>query len=422
MIQVDISGALPFLPGPAPDYSAVRTAHEALMGGTCRGHAYTGWLRLPETMEKTELGRIAACGKRIREDSQVLVVVGIGGSSLGARAAYELLGRRKGGVELLFAGNSLSADALADTVEKLGDRDFSVHVVSKSGATLESALGFRFFRSLLVKKYGKTGADRRIYATTDAFRGSLKDSAVENGWESFVFCDDVGGRYSVLSSVGLLPMAAAGYDVALLVASARAAFAALDERSANNCAWQYAAVRQLLRTQGKEIEILACYEPSFRMMAEWWKQLFGESEGKDGLGIFPASVEYSADLHSMGQYIQDGPRHMFETVLSFRRSFHSCTIPFESGDPDGLNYLAGHDLNEIAAIAAAAVKEAHLAGGVPNIGISAERRDEQGFGELVAFFQLSCALSGLAQGVNPFDQPGVDAYKNNMFRMLGQWK
>ncbi len=422
MIQVDLTGASAFWGENTPDFSAVKAAHEALSAGSCRGSDFLGWLKLPQTMESTELSRIVACGKRIRESSQVLVVVGIGGSYLGARAAYELLGRRKDGVELLFAGNGLSADALTDTIERLGNRDFSVNVVSKSGTTLEPALGFRIFRELLEKKYGLEEADRRIYATTDARRGALKSSADLHGWESFTVPDDVGGRYSVLSAVGLLPMAAAGYDVELVIDAAKDAFRALDERSESNPAWQYAAARQRLRSMGRQIELLACYEPSFRMMAEWWKQLFGESEGKEGLGLFPASVEYNADLHSMGQYVQEGPRHLIETVVSFEHAAHSFTVPFDENDTDGLNYTSGHDLNEIAAIACAAVKEAHIAGGVPNIGITAPARNEQGFAELVCFFELSCALSGLVQGVNPFDQPGVEAYKKNMFRMLGDWK
>ena len=421
MISVDLTGASAFWGENTPDFSAVRHAHEALTEGTCRGNDFLGWLKLPETMQKTELSRIVDCGKRIRENSEVLVVVGIGGSYLGARAAYELLGRRPGGVELLFAGNGLSADALMDTIEKLGQRDFSVNVVSKSGTTLEPALGFRIFRALLEQKYGKAEADQRIYATTDARKGSLKGSAEANGWESFIVPDDVGGRYSVLSAVGLLPMAAAGYDVEKLIAAAKASFVSLNNRCECNPAWQYAAARQRLRSMGKEIEILACYEPSFRMMAEWWKQLFGESEGKEGLGLYPASVEYNADLHSMGQYVQDGPRHLMETVVSFERSAHRYAVPFDESNTDGLNYVAGHDLNEIAQIAAAAVKEAHMAGGVPNIGISVGARDEEGFAELVSFFELSCALSGLVQGVNPFDQPGVEAYKKNMFRMLGEF-
>ncbi len=422
MVKVDLTGASAFWGENTPDFSAARKAHEALCDGSCRGNDFTGWLKLPETVENTELSRIVACGRRIRESSQVLVVVGIGGSYLGARAAYELLGRREGGVELLFAGNGLSADALMDTIERLGNRDFSVNVVSKSGTTLEPALGFRIFRSLLEKKYGRDEANKRIYATTDARKGALKGSADVNGWESFVVPDDVGGRYSVLSAVGLLPMAAAGYDVEKLIAAAKASFVTLNNRCDCNSAWQYAAARQRLRSMGKEIELLACYEPSFRMMAEWWKQLYGESEGKEGLGLFPASVEYNADLHSMGQYVQDGPRHLFETVVSFERPAHSYAVPFDESNTDGLNYVSGHDLNEIAAIACAAVKEAHIAGGVPNIGISVGARDEEGFAELVTFFELACAISGLMQGVNPFDQPGVEAYKKNMFRMLGEWK
>ena len=421
MIQVDLTGAAPFW-GQDPDYTAAAAAHRTLSEGSGAGNEFTGWLELPRRMKEGELPAVMEASRRIREQSEVLVVVGIGGSYLGARAAYELLGRQKDGVELIFAGNGLSADYLNDMIERLGDRDFSVNVVSKSGTTLEPALGFRVFRSLLEKKYGAAGADKRIFATTDKAKGALKSAAAEKGWPCFVVPDDVGGRYSVLSAVGLLPMAAAGIDAECVTESAIAAFDALSRQDESNPAWQYAAARQQLYKTGKQIEILACYEPAFRMMAEWWKQLYGESEGKNGLGLYPASVEYNADLHSMGQYIQDGPRHLIETVVSFAQPRKNYSVPFFADNGDGLNYVSGHDFNEIAAIAAAAVKDAHVEGGVPNIGIRAERCDEQGFAELVCFFELACAISGYMQGVNPFDQPGVEAYKKNMFRMLGDWK
>ena len=421
MIKVDLTGAEAFWGEKGPDWEKCAAAHRTLKEGSGAGNDFLGWLGLPERIRDTELTRIVAAGKKIRSLGQVLVVVGIGGSYLGARAAYDLLGRKGDGVELLFAGNGLSATSLRDTLERLGDRDFCVNVVSKSGTTLEPALGFRIFRELLEKKYGDK-AGERIFATTDARRGALKSAADAAGWESFVVPDDVGGRFSVLSAVGLLPLAAAGLDVEAMVAHAIETFQALDERSPENPAWRYAAARQALYGQGKLIEILACYEPRFRMMAEWWKQLYGESEGKDGLGIFPASVEYNADLHSMGQYIQQGPRHLMETVVTFRAEKSSYTIPFDAKDGDGLNYVAGHDLTEVAAIARAAVKEAHIQGGVPNLVVEAPAMDEKGFAELVCFFELACALSGYMEGVNPFDQPGVEAYKKLMFAGLSAWK
>ena len=422
MIHVDLTGAAPFFGETTPDYAAAEAAHRTLSEKTGAGSDFLGWTELPHRIRETELARILAAGKTIREKGDALVVIGIGGSYLGARAAYELIGRREGGAELLFAGNGLSAATLCDTIEKLGERDFCVNVVSKSGTTLEPALGFRVFRDLLIKKYGEEEANRRIFATTDARRGALKSEADAAGWESFVVPDDVGGRYSVLSAVGLLPLCAAGIDIEKILTVAEETFAALDERSENNPCWQYAAARQALYKSGKAVEILACYEPRFRMMAEWWKQLYGESEGKNGLGIFPASVEYNADLHSMGQYIQEGPRHLMETVVSFASLPGGYTVPADAHDGDGLNYLAGHDFNEIAAIARAAVKTAHIEGGVPNLAIEVSDMAETGFAELVCFFELACGISGYMEGVNPFDQPGVEAYKKLMFRGLAALK
>lgn len=422
MIHVDLTGAAPFFGETTPDYAAAEAAHRTLSEKTGAGSDFLGWTELPHRIRETELARILAAGKTIREKGDALVVIGIGGSYLGARAAYELIGRREGGAELLFAGNGLSAATLCDTIEKLGERDFCVNVVSKSGTTLEPALGFRVFRDLLIKKYGEEEANRRIFATTDARRGALKSEADAAGWESFVVPDDVGGRYSVLSAVGLLPLCAAGIDIEKILTVAEETFASLDERSENNPCWQYAAARQALYKSGKAVEILACYEPRFRMMAEWWKQLYGESEGKNGLGIFPASVEYNADLHSMGQYIQEGPRHLMETVVSFASLPGGYTVPADAHDGDGLNYLAGHDFNEIAAIARAAVKTAHIEGGVPNLAIEVSDMAETGFAELVCFFELACGISGYMEGVNPFDQPGVEAYKKLMFRGLAALK
>jgi len=418
MVKVDLSGALGFLENAHPDYGAAGLAHRALVEGTWAGAEFTGWRNLPRRVQGEELKQIMTAADRIRDNSEVLVVVGIGGSYLGARAGIELI-KPKGGPEVIFVGNGLSADDLCDKIDQIGDRDFSVNVISKSGTTLEPAASFRVFKGLMEKKYG-AAAKKRIFATTDANRGVLKSIADAEGYETFVVPDDVGGRYSVLSAVGLLPMAAAGADVKTIISAAAQSMYELDLQSPENPAWQYAAVRNALYTKGKTIEILACYEPSFRFFAEWWKQLFGESEGKNGVGIYPASVEYSADLHSMGQYIQDGPRTLMETVVSFERSRRDYAMPFVMGDPDGLNYLAGRDFSEINKIATEAVKNAHIAGGVPNIGLSVPLRDETGFADLVCFFEMSCAISGYMLGVNPFDQPGVEAYKKNMFRMLGK--
>lgn len=421
MVKVDLSGVSAFFDPAELDFAAASMAHRELVDRTGAGNDFTGWLELPQRIKDTELKSILSVAQRIRSRSKALVVIGIGGSYLGARGAIELLRpvRGENDPKIFFIGNGLSPDALNDMLQQLGDCDFDVNVISKSGTTLEPAVAFRIFRKLLKEKYG-TAAKKHIFATTDAHKGVLKSLADSEGWECFVVPDDVGGRYSVLSAVGLLPMAVAGIDIKTVVNTAIEEFKALDLRSPENPAWQYAAARQHLYRNGKSIEILGCYEPSFRFMAEWWKQLYGESEGKNGIGIFPASVELTADLHSMGQYIQDGPRTLMETIVSFDEPCRGFTIPFEMGDPDGLNYLAGKELAGICKTAAEAVKAAHISGGVPNIGISVPARDEAGFASLVCFFELACAISGYMSGVNPFDQPGVEAYKKNMFKMLGK--
>lgn len=420
MVKVDLTGAQSFFDLGGPQYDAAAAAHRSLAEGSGAGGEFTGWLRLPERVLQQEWQAIQAAAARIREQAQVLVVIGIGGSYLGTRAAVELLGRQiSNGPEILFLGNGLSPSALQETLERLGEREFAINVISKSGTTLEPALAFRLLRQLAEKRYGAE-AGKRIYATTDAHKGALLTLAQEEGYTRFVVPDDVGGRYSVLSAVGMLPMAAAGLDGQKILETAVQAMQALDLRSPDNPAWQYAAARQHLYRRGKTVEILACYEPRFRYMAEWWKQLYGESEGKNGIGIFPASVEYTADLHSMGQYIQDGPRNMMETVVQFEHRTAAVEVPFAMGDPDGLNYLAGKDLGEICRQAAQAVRAAHIEGGVPNIGLSVPAMDEAGFAELVCFFQVACGISGYMSGVNPFDQPGVEAYKKNMFRLLGK--
>ena len=421
MIKVDLSGAEKFFAEGGPDYAAAAKAHETLVGRTGAGADFTGWLELPRRIRDGELPAILDAARLIRSRSKVLVVIGIGGSYLGARGAIELLKPIPGKDDprIFFVGNGLSADALCDTLDQLGDMDFDVNVISKSGTTLEPAVSFRIFRELLTKKYG-ADAGKHIFATTDAHRGVLKSLADAEGWTSFVVPDDVGGRFSVLSAVGLLPMAAAGIDVQTVIGEAIEAFTAMSAQSPENPAWQYAAARQHLYRLGKTTEILACYEPSFRFMAEWWKQLYGESEGKNGIGIFPASVEYNADLHSMGQYIQDGPRTLMETVVSFEQPLNEFSVPFAMGDPDLLNYLAGRKLSDISRMAQEAVKAAHITGGVPNLEVRVPKRDEAGFAWLVCFFELACAISGYMSGVNPFDQPGVEAYKKNMFSLLGK--
>ena len=423
MVKVNLEGAMPFLGADGPDYPAAERAHRTLFSRSGAGKEFTGWIDLPKRMADTELPDVLAAAKRIRAQGEALLVVGIGGSYLGARAAIELLkgaahNQTSDAVQVYFMGTTLSPDALHELTQQLGDRDFTVNVISKSGGTLEPALGFRAAKALLERKYGAAGAKERIYVTTDANKGILHDTAVREGYPRFTVPDDVGGRFSVLSAVGLLPMAAAGIDVERVIACAISELDALALSGAHNPAWQYAAARQKLYALGKRTEILACYEPSFRFMAEWWKQLYGESEGKNGLGIFPASVEYNADLHAMGQFVQDGPRDLMETVVSFDQPLYPSAVPFAEGDPDGLNYLAGRELFDIQRIARDAVRDAHVSGGVPNIGLSVPKRDEAGFAALVTFFEVACGVSAYISGVNPFDQPGVEAYKKNMFRML----
>lgn len=427
MVKVDLSGAKDFFSPVGPDISKISDAHRTLFERSGEGAEFTGWLDLPTRVLKGELKQLQSCAAKIRSNSQALVVIGIGGSYLGARAAIELLRSpnynliQKDTPDIYFMGNGLSAAAINETIALIGDRDFMVNVVSKSGGTLEPALAFRVFKGLLEKKYGKD-AKKRIVATTDANRGILHDMAVAEGWERFVVPDDVGGRFSVLSPVGLLPMAVAGIDIERVLKCAEQELHDLDLRTIENPAWQYAGARQHLYQNGRTIELLAAYEPSFRFMAEWWKQLFGESEGKNGVGIFPAYVEYNADLHSMGQYVQDGPRRLMETVVRFDEADDMLKIPFELGDRDNLNYLAGRDFGEVAKTVSQAVAAAHIKGDVPNLSLTVPNRDEEGFASLVCFFEMSCALSAYVSGVNPFNQPGVEAYKSNMFRLLGKDK
>ena len=426
MVEIDVSGAKTFLGDESPDYSAAAKAHRELTEGRGAGSEFTGWLNLPDRVRGSELKRILSLAERVRDHSEALVVIGIGGSYLGARAAIELLrspyhnALSDDAPEVYFAGNGLSPETALDIIAMLRGRDFSVNIISKSGVTLEPALGFRIFKNVLERKYGTAGARRRIIATTDASKGVLKSIADAEDYECLVVPDDVGGRYSVLSAVGLLPMAVAGIDIRRVTDAASATFRELDSRSPENPAWQYAAVRRQLYERGKTIEILACYDPAFRYMAEWWKQLYGESEGKNGVGIFPASVDFTADLHSMGQYIQDGPRTITETVVGFKKGLDILKVPFEMGDPDGLNYLAGVPIHTLNQTVAKAVKQAHIAGGVPVMEIFVPEKNEEGYAALVCFFELACAISGYMSGINPFTQPGVEEYKAKMFELLSE--
>ena len=412
---------------PAALAPRLRDAQIALEEKTGRGNDFLGWLDLPNTYDRAEFARIREAAARIRRDSRALVVIGIGGSYLGARGVIECLRsplyllHESDAPRIFFVGNGLSADALGEVLDFVRDTDFSVNVISKSGTTTEPAVAFRFFRELLEQKYGADGAAKRIYATTDRAKGALKSLADEKGYETFTVPDDVGGRYSVLTAVGLLPIAVAGIDLdALMAGAAEMRALCRTETFAENPAWQYAAARSALYESGKKIEMLACYEPSFRFMAEWWKQLYGESEGKEGKGLFPASLEFTADLHSMGQYIQQGERLLAETVLRFSSSRRRLTVPFDEADGDGLNYLAGRDMDEVLLQAMDGTYLAHVEGGVPNIILQCEKRDERTLGALIYFFEYACGLSAYLLGVNPFDQPGVESYKKNMFALLGK--
>ena len=395
----------------------VEAAHAKLYDPAAPGSDFTGWVRLPENYDKDEFARIQKAAARIRQDSQVLVVIGIGGSYLGARAVLEVF--PSDGPEICFVGCSLSPNELEAVIRKLDDRSWSINVISKSGGTTEPAVAFRVFRDLLVKQYGAK-ANERIYATTDKARGALKSVADANGWESFVVPDDVGGRFSVLSAVGLLPLAAAGVDIGQLMAGARDAMNAYDKRDMSNPVWQYAAARNLLYRQGKKIELFCTYEPSYSFIGEWLKQLFGESEGKDGKGIFPASAQFTTDLHSLGQYIQDGERHLFETVIYVDDTGCDIAIPYSEDDGDNLNYLAGKPLSFVREMAFQGTLAAHKDGGAPSMVLRMDKMDVHALGELLYFFELSCGISGHLLGVNPFNQPGVDAYKKNMFALLGK--
>ena len=429
MIQVDLTHmrrfiALPYEAALAP---RLRIAHNHLQKNDGAGGDFTGWVRLPQEYDRQEFDRIQAAARRIQSDSRALVVIGIGGSYLGARGVIECLCspnynlKKKDTPNIYFTGNGLSSDQMAELMDLLEGVDFSVNVISKSGTTTEPAVAFRFFRELLEKKYGPDGAARRIYATTDRQKGALKSLADQAGYETFVVPDNIGGRYSVLTAVGLLPIAVAGIDIrALMQGAARMQEVCTAGDMEQNPAWQYAGARYQLYRAGKKIEILASYEPSFRFMSEWWKQLYGESEGKENKGLFPASVEFTADLHSMGQYIQQGERHLLETVVRFDPEEQESTVPFDAADGDGLNFLAGRTMDFIRTQAMDGTLLAHEEGGVPNIILRCGALNADTLGQLIYFFEYACGLSGYLLDVNPFDQPGVEAYKKNMFALLGK--
>lgn len=425
-LKFDYSNALSFVGKDEIDYlsDAVALANKKIKEKSGQGSDFLGWVNLPYDYDKEEFQRIKLAAKRICDTSEVLIVIGIGGSYLGARAAIDFLGspfynaKSKNTPDIYFAGNSISGPYLKQLIDIVGDRDFSVNVISKSGTTTEPALAFRVFRKMLIEKYGKEEASKRIYATTDKARGVLKKLADEEGYETFVVPDDVGGRFSVLTAVGLLPIACSGADIDEIMKGAQDACS--DYASDNNDCHTYAAIRNALYRKGKSTEILVNYEPLFHYVGEWWKQLFGESEGKSGKGIFPAAVDFSTDLHSMGQYIQDGMRNIFETVVSIEEPSCDVVIEKEEDDGDGLNFLAGKTLDYVNKKAFLGTLLAHTDGNVPNLVITIPKADEYNLGYLFYFFEKACAVSGYILGVNPFDQPGVEAYKKNMFALLGK--
>ena len=405
----------------------VSAAAKTLREKSGAGNAFLGWVDLPDNYDKKEFVRIKAAAKKIQKSCDVLIVIGIGGSYLGARAVIEFLksplynNLKKDTPDIYFAGNSISAGALNEVLALCEGRDVCVNVISKSGTTTKPAVAFRVFRTLLEEKYGKEGARERIFVTTDRARGTLKQFSTDAGYETFVVPDDIGGRFSVLTAVGLLPIAVAGIDIdELMQGAASASHTYLDADIAKNDCYRYAAIRNILYRSGKTVEVMASYEPFSAMFSEWWKQLFGESEGKDQKGIFPASVVFSTDLHSLGQFIQDGTRSMFETVIDIADTGDAFAIPNDPANIDGLNFLSGMDLNEVKRKAMQGTILAHVDGGVPNLVIELDKRNAFTLGELIYFFELACAVSGYMLGVNPFDQPGVESYKKNMFALLGK--
>ncbi len=405
----------------------VRAAHELLASGKGPGSNFLGWVHLPTDYDREEFARIKAAAAKVRSNSDVFIVIGIGGSYLGARAAIEFLKSdryndlRGDSPAIYFTGNSISSTALSELVQICEGKDISINMISKSGTTTEPAIAFRVFRELLEEKYGKEGARERIFCTTDRAKGTLKHLADEEGFETFVVPDNVGGRFSVLTAVGLLPIAVAGADIdALMAGAAKAAEIYDDPDPAKNDCYKYAAIRNILYNKGKAMEVMVSYEPRCAMLNEWWKQLYGESEGKDQKGLFPASVIFSTDLHSLGQYLQDGRRMMFETVVAIDQPAYEITLGEEAVDVDGLNYLAGHTMAFVNEKAFEGTLLAHNDGGVPNVVLHASDFSEDTLGQLIYFFEKACAISGYMLGVNPFDQPGVESYKKNMFALLGK--
>ena len=431
-LKFDYSKALPFVGQHEVDYltAQVRLAHDQLHNATGAGSDYLGWIDLPNEYDKEEFARIKQAASKIQNDSEVLIVIGIGGSYLGARAAIEMLSNsfyniqskeQRKTPQVLFAGNNVSSTYVTHLLQLIEGRDWSINVISKSGTTTEPAIAFRIFRAELEKKYGKEEARKRIYATTDKAKGALKSLATAEGYESFVIADDIGGRYSVLTAVGLLPIAVAGIDIDAMMQGAAAAVTEYSKPElADNEAYQYAAVRNSLYRKGKAIEILVNYEPNLHFVSEWWKQLFGESEGKDFKGIYPASVDFTTDLHSMGQFVQEGSRNIFETVIQVGEVAEHITIEHDENDLDGLNFLAGKTMDFVNKKAAQGTLLAHTDGQVPNLIVNIKDMTPYTFGYMVYFFEKACAISGYLLGVNPFDQPGVEAYKTNMFALLGK--
>ncbi len=410
--------------------TAAQAAKTQMLDKTGAGNDFLGWIDLPVDYDKEEFARIIKAADRIKKDSDVLLVIGIGGSYLGARAAIEFLRHSfynnvapkiRKTPEIYYVGNNISSTYINHLLEVVGDRDFSINMISKSGTTTEPAIAFRVFKKLLIEKYGKTEAAKRIYCTTDKEKGALKHLATEEGYETFVVPDDVGGRYSVLTAVGLLPIAVSGADITKLMEGAASMRKdCLDEAYENNDSMRYAAVRNILHRKGKSVEILVNYEPSLHYVSEWWKQLFGESEGKDNKGIYPASVDFTTDLHSMGQFIQDGSRVMFETVVNVEKSSSEIILEKEDVDLDGLNYLAGKSVDFVNKSAMKGTLLAHTDGNVPNLMVNVPEKTEFYLGQLFYFFEFACGISGYLSGVNPFDQPGVESYKKNMFALLGK--
>ena len=429
MLSLDCSKVQKFVSAEEMDNMEKITslAADILESGSGAGNDFLGWVDLPVNYDKEEFARIKKAADKIRSDSQVLVVVGIGGSYLGAKAATSMLrnsfadfGATGGNPTIIYAGNSISSTYLADLTEFLKDKDFSINIISKSGTTTEPALAFRILRNMLIEKYGAAGAVGRIYATTDKHKGALKNFADKEGYETFVVPDDVGGRFSVLTAVGLLPIAASGIDIDSMMQGAADARQAYSKPYAENDCYKYAALRNILARKGKAVEFLVNYEPCLTYFSEWWKQLFGESEGKDNRGILPASVNFSADLHSMGQYIQSGARIMFETVLNVEKPNKDVHIPTDSENVDGLNFLAGKTVDYVNHKAFQGTLLAHTDGEVPNIVINVPEISPYYFGYMVYFFEKACAVSGYILGVNPFNQPGVESYKKNMFALLNK--